>query len=129
MSFNDILSDTVTRIRNGQNAKLSEVSVRYSKLNLAFLEILKSEGYIISYESSEDKKSISVQLSYSEGKPVIREIKRVSKPGRRIYSKAKDIKNYFNGLGIAVISSPQGLMTNYKARELNLGGEILVTIF
>lgn len=129
MSLNDVLSDTVTRIRNGQSAKLSSVSVIYSKLNSAVLEILNNEGFIDSFTVSEDKRSIEVDLSYSEGKAVIKEIKRVSKPGRRIYSKSLDLKNYFNGLGVAIISTPKGVVTNFKAKELNVGGEVLLTVF
>lgn len=129
MSLNDVLSDTITRLRNGQSAKLSQVSVLYSKLNIAVLEILKFEGFISDFSESDTRTSITVTLSYSEGSPVIKEINRISKPGRRVYSKSSDLKNYFNGLGLAIISTPKGVLTNYKAKDLNVGGEILLTIF
>ena len=121
-----------TRIRNGQMRNLSTVNIPASKFRTKILDILKSEGYINSYylESSENnKKIIKVNLKYYEGTPVIKEIKRISKPGRRVYSRATSIPRIQNGLGLAIISTSQGVMSDIDARKNNVGGEIICKVF
>lgn len=124
----DPISDALTRIRNAQMASHSFAEILASKLNVVILDILQKEGYIDAYKKSEDSRSIKVALKYYRGMPVITKITRVSKPSRRVYVKAKQIKLVRNGLGVAVISTPQGLMTDKEAREKNLGGELLLTV-
>lgn len=128
MSMQDPISDALTRIRNAQMASHSFAEILASKLNVVILDILQKEGYIDAYKKSEDSRSIKVALKYYRGMPVITKITRVSKPSRRVYVKAKQIKLVRNGLGVAVISTPQGLMTDKEAREKNLGGELLLTV-
>jgi small subunit ribosomal protein S8 len=132
MSFNDPLSDLVTRIRNGQAARLSAIKSPSSKLRTNLLEVLKREGYIRDYAVTQQDNGIAeltVELKYSEGQPVIKEIKRVSKPGRRVYSQVKDVPRVFNGLGISILSTPRGVLSDKEAREANVGGEILCRVF
>lgn len=133
MSMSDTLSDMVARINNGQTAKLNTVNVIYSKLNLAVLNILKKEGFVADYNvvkiESSSFNSISVDLKYDLGSPVIKQFKRVSKPGRRIYCKADKIPKYYNGLGISILSTPKGVLCNDEAGHQNVGGEILCTVF
>ncbi len=132
MSMNDPLSDLLTRIRNGQAARLSEVKSPASKLRTNVLEVLKREGYIRDYSVSQQDNGIaqlSVELKYSEGQPVIKEITRVSKPGRRVYSQTKDIPRFYNGLGISILSTPRGVLSDKEAREANVGGEVLCRVF
>jgi len=122
----------LTRIRNAQARKLTSVTSPASTLRANVLEVLVKEGYIRSYERKEVSDGIAelkIELKYHEGEPVIRTIKRVSKPGRRVYSKIKDLTRPFNGLGIAVLSTPRGVMSDIDAREANVGGEVLCQLF
>ena len=132
MSMSDPLGDMLTRIRNGQRANLSTVKCPASKLRTNVLEVLQSEGYIRGYTTEEVRKGINeltIELKYHEGESVIREIKRVSKPGRRVYSKIKDLKRVYNGLGASILTTPRGVMSDTVARSQNVGGEILCRIF
>lgn len=132
MVGSDPLGDMLTRIRNGQRAQKPSVRSPASKLRERVLEVLKREGYIRNYETIDVRpgiKELSIELKYHNGEPVIREIKRVSKPGRRIYAGVKDLPKVYNGLGIAIISTPRGVVSDAEARELKVGGEILCTVF
>jgi len=132
MTLMDPIGDMFTRIRNGQLRLLSKVEMPSSKFRLKILEVLKSEGFITSYhiEKKENNKvSLIVDLKYYEGTPVIREIKRVSKPGRRVYSSATSIPRIQNGLGLAIISTNKGIMSDIEARKNNVGGEIICRVF
>lgn len=132
MSFSDPLGDMLTRIRNGQKAKKSSIVSPASKLRENVLEVLKQEGYIRGYSRqkiSEGIEQLTVELKYYEDLPVIRSIDRVSKPGRRVYAKIKDLKPVNNGLGTVVLSTPKGVLSDGKARELNVGGEVLCNVF
>ncbi len=132
MSMSDPLGDMLTRIRNGQRANKTSVPVPASKLRTNVLDVLKREGYIRGFSVSQIKtgiQEISVELKYHEGEPVIREIARVSKPGRRVYSKIKDLGRIYNGLGISILSTPRGVMSDQEAREHNVGGEVLCRVF
>ena len=132
MSMNDPVGDMLTRIRNAQMRHKSNVSTPASKLRGWVLEVLKSEGYIRSYESvvgKDGKAAIEVSLKYFDGEPVIRELRRVSTPGRRVYAGAKEIPFVRQGLGIAIVSTPKGVMSDGQARATNVGGEILCTVF
>ena len=132
MAFVDPIGDMITRIRNAQTRLLNTVLVPNSKFRVKILEVLKKEGYISNYKllTDENKKnSISVDLKYNNGIPVIKEIKRISKPGRRIYAKATSIPKIQNGLGLAIVSTSKGIMTDNDARSKNIGGEIICRIF
>ena len=132
MTLMDPIGDMFTRIRNGQLRLLPKVEMPSSNFRLKILEILKSEGFISSYhiEKKENNKvSLIVDLKYYEGTPVIREIKRVSKPGRRVYSRASSIPRIQNGLGLAIISTNKGIMSDIEARKNNIGGEIICRVF
>tara|TARA_B100001989_G_C24196464_1_gene296220 strand:- start:131 stop:529 length:399 start_codon:yes stop_codon:yes gene_type:complete len=132
MTLVDPIGDMFTRIRNGQMRNLNSVSIPASKFRSKILEILKTEGYISSFflESNDNnKKIIKVNLKYYEGTPVIKEIKRISKPGRRVYSRATSIPKIQNGLGMAIISTSQGVMSDIEARKNNIGGEIICKVF
>lgn len=131
MAMNDLLSDMIARIKNGQNARLSHIMAPYSKLLVSVLEVLQREGYIMGHEVQEEnnKKSIEIQLKYFEGDPVIRRIKRVSKPGRRTYAPIKKLEPIHNGLGISILSTSSGVMSDYEARMKNIGGEVLCSVF
>lgn len=131
MALSDPLGDMLTRIRNGQRARKSAVSSPPSKLRENVLEVLRREGYIRGFtrDSSTVQGGISIELKYHNGAPVIRELKRVSKPGRRIYSGVRDLPRVYNGLGIAILSTPRGVMSDAEAREARVGGEILCTVF
>ena len=132
MSFTDPIGDMLTRIRNAQLRALSNVIIPNSKFRAKILEVLKQEGYISNYKtlpSEKNKSSIQVDLKYNNGSPVIKEIKRVSKPGRRIYSRADSIPRIQNGLGLAIISTPKGVMSDNEARKNNIGGEIICRVF
>ncbi len=132
MAINDPVGDMLTRIRNAQNRKLATVVTPASNLRANVLEVLQKEGYIRGFERHEISPGlaeIKIELKYHEGEPVIRTIKRVSKPGRRVYSKIKDLPRPFNGLGIAVLSTPRGVMSDNEAREANVGGEVLCQVF
>lgn len=132
MVGSDPLGDMLTRIRNAQRAQKSTVRSPASKLRERVLDVLKREGYIRNYETIDVRpgiKELSIELKYHNGEPVIRELKRVSKPGRRIYAGVKDLPKVYNGLGIAIISTPRGVVSDAEARELKVGGEILCTVF
>ena len=132
MTLVDPIGDMFTRIRNGQMRNLRSVNIPASKFRSKILDILKSEGYINDFflESNDNnKKVIKVNLKYFEGTPVIKEIKRISKPGRRVYSRATSIPKIQNGLGMAIISTSQGVMSDIEARKNNIGGEIICKVF
>ena len=132
MFISDPIGDLLTRIRNGQAARLTSVHSPVSKLRVNLLEVLKREGYIRDYAVTQKdggKSELNIELKYSEGQPVIREIKRVSKPGRRVYSQIKDVPRVYNGLGISILSTPRGVLSDNEARTQNVGGEILCRIF
>ena len=132
MSTHDPISDLITRIRNAQMRAKSKVSSPGSKMRQNVLEVLKSEGYIRGYatvEHGDGRSEIEIELKYFDGAPVIREIARVSKPGRRVYSSAQGLPRINNGLGVAIISTPKGVMADHAARDANVGGEILFTVF
>jgi len=131
MPVTDVIADFLTRIRNAGRARHNEVLVPFSKMKWAICQILKDQGYIEDFEKLDDnvQGTIRIKLKYYNRQPVIREIKRVSKPGRRIYVGAKEIPRVRNGLGIAVVSTSRGIMTDKMARKLNIGGELLFTIW
>ncbi len=132
MSMSDPLGDMLTRIRNGQRANHPAVECPFSNVRKSVCDVLQAEGYIRGYSVEEragNKKFLNIELKYDEGTPVIRELKRVSKPGRRVYSKIKDLEPFQNGLGIKVISTPRGVMPDYKARNENVGGEVLCQVY
>tara|TARA_B100001105_G_C22263230_1_gene387696 strand:+ start:277 stop:675 length:399 start_codon:yes stop_codon:yes gene_type:complete len=132
MTFVDPIGDMITRIRNAQMRLLKNVIIPSSKFRAKILDVLKQEGYILDYKILPDDKnkgSFSVNLKYTDGLPVIKEIKRVSKPGRRIYAKATSIPKIQNGLGLAIVSTSKGIMTDNDARNKNIGGEIICRIF
>ncbi len=129
MSIADPIGDMITRIRNGQMRLSSTVMIPASKFRTKVLDVLRSEGYISNYKLLVDENNISVNLKYNQGIPVIREITRISKPGRRIYTRADSIPRIQNGLGIAIMSTSKGVMTDNDARKENLGGEILCKVF
>ena len=131
MSFVDPIGDMITRIRNAQLRALNNVTIPSSKFRARILDVLKQEGYIANYKISSDnkKESLLVDLKYSNGLPVIKEIKRVSKPGRRIYAKAGSIEKIQNGLGLAIVSTSMGIMSDNDARTKNIGGEIICSAF
>jgi len=132
MSMSDPLGDMLTRIRNGQRANKSVITVPASKLRSNVLDVLQREGYIRGYSWAEVRNGIAeltVELKYSEGQPVIREISRVSKPGRRVYSSVRKMQPIYNGLGIAILSTPRGVMSDNEARAANVGGEVLCQVF
>ena len=128
----DPIGDMLTRIRNGQRAKKAQVNSPASKLRARLLDVLQREGYIRGYtkfEMDSGKPELQIELKYHEGEPVIREINRVSKPGRRVYSSIKDLPTIYNGLGISILSTPQGVMSDSEARLANVGGEVLCRVF
>ena len=129
--MNDPIGDMLTRIRNGQMRGKSVVSTPASKLRGWVLDVLADEGYIRGYEASEENghPAFEISLKYYEGTPVIRELKRVSKPGRRVYMSVKDIPSVRQGLGVSIVSTPKGVMSDASARSHNVGGEVLCTIF
>lgn len=132
MPVSDPIGDLITRIRNGQSARLKAISTPASKMRANLLEVLKREGYIREYTVTQNENGsadISIELKYSEGQPVIRDIKRVSKPGRRVYSPIKDVPRVYNGLGISILSTPRGILSDKEAKEANVGGEILCRVF
>lgn len=132
MSMTDPLGDMLTRIRNGQRARIDTISTPASGLRANVLDVLKREGYIRDYSRREVRPGIAevdIQLKYHEGEPVIREISRVSTPGRRVYSKIKDLQRVYNGLGIAILSTPRGVLSDTEARDMNVGGEVLCQVF
>ena len=132
MTLVDPIGDMLTRIRNGQMRSLNKINIPFSNFRLKILEVLKKEGYIIDFNIDNGKQKIkflSVDLKYYEGQPVIKEIKRVSKPGRRVYSRATSIPKVLNGLGLAILSTSKGVMSDSDAIKNNLGGEIICRVF
>ena len=132
MSMTDPLGDLFSRIRNAQMRKKSKVSTPGSRMRARVLDVLKNEGYIRGYASVEHKDGRSefeIELKYFDGAPVIREIARISKPGRRVYASVKNLPRVNNGLGVAVVSTPKGVMADHDARDANVGGEVLFTVF
>lgn len=132
MSMNDPLGDMLTRIRNAQMRRKAKVTTPGSRLRAHVLDVLKDEGYIRGYSSTEfgnGRTEFEIELKYFEGEPVIREIQRVSKPGRRVYSAVDAMPRVANGLGITIISTPKGVMADHSAREQNVGGEVLCRVF
>jgi len=132
MALNDPLGDMFARIHNAQMRHKSKVSTPASRLRVSVLDVLKSEGYIRGYASVEHasgRSELEIELKYFDGAPVIREIARISKPGRRVYASVKSLPRVNNGLGVAILSTPKGVMADHDAREANVGGEILCTVF
>ena len=132
MSLSDPLGDMLTRIRNAYGRRKTKVSTPASSLRARVLEVLKAEGYIRDYakvDYEDGKSELEIELKYYEGAPVIREIARVSKPGRRVYVSVKSIPSVANGLGISILSTPKGVMADHQAREQNVGGEVLCQVF
>lgn len=132
MSANHLISDMLTRIRNGQMAKLASVKCPSSKLLVNVAEVLKNEGFIREYEVHElggNKKEVEVHLKYYAGEGVIQEIKTISKPGRRVYSSVKDLPKFRGGLGAYVLSTSKGVLSDYEARNMGVGGELLFCVF
>ena len=132
MTMSDPLGDMLTRIRNGQRARQAVVTLPASKLRANVLEVLKREGYIRGFTSEYVRAGVAeikIELKYVDGEPVIREISRVSKPGRRIYSGIVDLPRFYSGLGIAILSTPRGVMSDNEARAAKVGGEVLCQVF
>ena len=132
MAMTDPLGDMLTRIRNAQMRNKSMVRTPASKMRARVLEVLKDEGYIRGYatvEHDDGKNEIEIELKYYDGSPVIREIERVSKPGRRVYASVRNIPRVSNGLGVSILSTPMGVMADHEAREKNVGGEVLCKVF
>jgi small subunit ribosomal protein S8 len=132
VALSDPIGDTLTRIRNGQRARKNAVTAPASKLRENLLDVLQREGYIRGFERYNVRPGIDelrIELKYNEGEPVISKITRVSKPGRRIYSKIKDLPRVYNGLGISILSTPRGVMSDHEARDANVGGEVLCQVF
>ena len=132
MTVSDPLGDMLTRIRNAQMRSRSKVSTPASKLRERVLEVMKEEGYIRGFsrvDYSGGKSEIEIELKYFDGKPVIRQLRRVSKPGRRVYSSVGDLPTVANGLGLSILSTPKGVMSDSRARQENVGGEVLCSIF
>ncbi|HWX70888.1 MAG TPA: 30S ribosomal protein S8 [Xanthobacteraceae bacterium] len=131
MSMNDPLGDLLSRIRNAQMRNKSKVLSPNSRLRENVLGVLKNEGYIRGYAvvEREGRSEIEIELKYFDGEPVIREIERISKPGRRVYTSVKNLPRINNGLGVAIVSTPKGVMADHDARDANVGGEILCTVF
>ena len=131
MAITDPIGDLLTRIRNGQLRGKAKIVSPNSRLRTSLLDVLQSEGYIRGYAEVEFKghKELEIELKYHEGEPVIRELKRVSTPGRRVYSSVSELKPHRQGLGVSILSTPQGVMTDTSAKEKNVGGEVLCQVF
>ena len=131
MSINDPLGDLLTRIRNGQRARKDSVVSPASKLRAHVLDVLQREGYIRGYseEAVAGHPGLRIELKYFEGQPAIQHVARISKPGRRVYSGAKDLPRVRNGLGMTIVSTPKGVLSDVEARDQNVGGEVLAEIF
>ncbi len=132
MSMTDPLGDLLTRIRNAQSSRHSSCVSPASKLRANVLEVLKREGYIRGYSSEELRPGVSqfrIELKYHDGEPVIKEIHRVSKPGRRVYSKIRELPRVYAGLGVSILSTPRGVLSDAEARAANVGGEVLCRVF
>ena len=131
MNLNDPVGDLITRIRNAQMRRRSKLNSPASTLRVRVLQVLKDEGYIRDFREveSEGRKELEIELKYFEGAPAIHEIQRVSKPGRRVYSAIKDLRLVRNGLGISILSTPRGVMSDAAARTANVGGEVLCEVY
>jgi small subunit ribosomal protein S8 len=134
MALTDPLGDMLTRIRNGQRAKMDSVVTPASKLRARVLDVLQREGYIRGYTEvllgrMEQHKALRIELKYFEGEPAIRHVARVSKPGRRVYSGSKELMRVKSGLGITIVSTPRGVLSDNEARDANVGGEVLAEVF
>ena len=132
MAINDPLSDLISRINNAQLRKKPKVTSPGSRLRVSVLDVLKNEGYIRGYSTVEHKdgrNEVEIELKYADGQPVIREMSRVSKPGRRVYVAVRNLPRINNGLGVAILSTPKGVMADHDARVANVGGEVLCTVF
>ncbi|MEI9993930.1 MAG: 30S ribosomal protein S8 [Rhizomicrobium sp.] len=132
MAMTDPVGDLLTRIRNGQLRGLGKIKSPNSRLRARLLDVLKDEGFIRGYTEVELKtgaRELEIELKYHEGQPVIRELKRVSTPGRRVYTSVKDLKPHRQGLGVSIVSTPKGVMTDAHARDANVGGEVLCQVF
>ena len=131
MTMTDPISDLLTRIRNGQMVRKPKIVCPASKIKVAILKVLQEEGYIRGFEIIEDEKGkqLEISLKYFDGKPVIKEISRVSKPGMRVYSSVKTMPSFKNNMGITILSTSKGVMTNFAAQSANLGGEILCRVY
>jgi small subunit ribosomal protein S8 len=132
MAITDPIADLLTRIRNGQTRGKAKITSPNSRLRTSLLDVLQSEGFIRGYAEVEFKdglKQLEIELKYHEGRPVIRELKRVSTPGRRVYASVKELKPHRQGLGVSIVSTPQGVMTDSAAREKNVGGEVICQVF
>ena len=133
MAITDPIGDLLTRIRNGQLRGTAKIKSPNSRLRARLLDVLQQEGFIRGYAEVEFKESgrkeLEIELKYHEGRPVIRELKRVSTPGRRVYTSVKELKPHRQGLGVSIVSTPQGVMTDSAAREKNVGGEVLCQVF
>ena len=131
MTMTDPISDLLTRIRNGQQVKKAKITCPSSNIKISILKVLKNEGYIRDYLLTEDEKGkqLEISLKYFDGKPAIKEIYRISKPGMRVYSSVKNMPSFKNNMGISILSTSKGVMTNFSAQEANLGGEILCKVY
>src|SRR5580693_5169057 len=132
MAITDPIGDLLTRIRNGQLRGLAKVKSPNSRQRIRVLDVLQHEGFIRGYaevEFATGRRELEIELKYHEGRPVIRELKRVSTPGRRVYASVKELKPHRSGLGVSIVSTPQGVMTDISAREKNVGGEVLCHVF
>ena len=132
MSMSDPLGDMITRIRNAQRSRHTQCVAPASKMRASVLEALKREGFIRGYAAEELRPGVAqfrIELKYSEGEPVIKEITRVSKPGRRVYSKIKELPRVYAGLGVSILSTPRGVLSDGEARAANVGGEVLFRVF
>jgi small subunit ribosomal protein S8 len=130
--MSDPLGDMLTRIRNGQKAQMKKITCPASTMRANVLKVLKDAGFIREYReqmAESGHKELLIELKYESGQPVIRELRRISKPGRRVYSAAQEIPRFYNGLGLTVLSTPQGVMDDQQAREQNVGGEVLCQVF
>ena len=132
MLMNDPIGDLIARINNAQMRKKPKVSTPGSRLRVSVLDVLKNEGYIRGYASvdhADGRSELEIELKYFDGEPVIREMSRVSKPGRRVYVAVRNLPRINNGLGISILSTPKGVMADHDARDANVGGEVLCTVF
>ena len=132
MAITDPIGDLLTRIRNGQLRGMAKIKSPNSRQRMRMLDVLQAEGFIRGYAEVEfkgGKRELEIELKYHEGRPVIRELKRVSTPGRRVYAAVTDLKPHRSGLGVSIVSTPQGVMTDTSAREKNVGGEVLCHVF
>ena len=132
MQLNDPIGDLIARINNAQLRKKSKVSTPGSRLRVSVLEVLKNEGFIRGYakvDHADGRSELDIELKYFDGEPVIREMSRVSKPGRRVYVAVRNLPRINNGLGVAILSTPKGVMADHDARDANVGGELLCTVF